>query len=81
MPKGHLNYTTPLNLLVTPEMKSTISAVRFYRGSRSVGETTKDLISDALSRWIGALAPADRRRFDEILANVKIAEAYRGHPE
>lgn len=76
MPKLHASYTEPLNLLVTRDMKNTLTAVRYHKGIKSVGEATKDVILMGLDKFLAGLSPVDRKRFDEILDNVKVQAAY-----
>ena len=78
MPKLHADFTAPLNLLVAPAMKQSLVALGYYRGAKGhFAGPTKDLIQDGLDRFIAGLSPVERKRFEEILESVRVAEAYR----
>lgn len=77
MPKTHADFTTPLNILVTPEMKQLLIATSYHRGSRGAfGGVTRDMIQAGLDKYRAGLSPSERKAFDEILDNIKIQAAY-----
>lgn len=78
MPKLHADFTAPLNLLVGPAMKQMLVAAAFYRGEKgSFAAPTRDYIQAGMDAWLATLTTKERARFDEILANVKVSDAYR----
>lgn len=78
MPKLTSDYPTPLNILVTPAMKQTLIAVSFHQGRRGAfGAAARDMIQAGIDKYLASLGPADRKRFDEVMQNVKISSQYK----
>jgi len=53
--------------------KEMLTAIAYYRGEGgSYAGPVRDACASYVREWLARLTPAERRRFDEILDNVKV---------
>lgn len=73
MPKLSVDFPCPLSLSVTEEDKVYLIAVGYMMGAGGeYNQPARNFINQGIRRYVEGLAPADQKRFDEILANVRI---------
>lgn len=73
MPKMQINYTDQINFLAPNGTMSLLRAISYYRGSRGFyADPARDFMDRGIREFVEGLSPKDRKRFDEILENVKI---------
>lgn len=73
MPKKTTDFPEQINLLCPEDTTIMLVSIAYYRGDGGkYAGPARDFILTGIRNWIEALAPKDRKRFDEILANVKI---------
>lgn len=79
MPKKSTDFPEQINILCPEDTTIQLIAIAYYRGDggRYAGPA-RDFIATGIREWIEALAPKERKRFDEILANVKITRNLSG---
>lgn len=79
MPKKTTDFPEQINLLCPEDTTIMLIAIAYYRGDGGkYAGPARDFIATGIRNWIEALAPKDRKRFDEILANVKITRNLSG---
>lgn len=77
MPKLTIDFSIPINVLIRDDgTKESLIAIAYLRGEgSSYAGPVRDALARYVSEFVGGLSPADRRRYDEILANVRTAKA------
>ena len=75
MPKMTTDYPEQINFLAPRGVTSQLRAISYYRGERGrYADPARDFVSAGIIAFIAALPPKERRRFDDILATVRITE-------
>lgn len=79
MPKKSTDFPEQINILCPEDTTIQLIAIAYYRGDggRYAGPA-RDFIATGIREWIEALDAKSRKRFDEILANVKITRNLSG---
>jgi hypothetical protein len=73
MPKKRTDYPEQINILTVKGTTENLIAISYYRGDKGYyAGPAKDFIADGIKRFIESLTPKERKRFDEILENVRI---------
>ena len=74
MPKSSKEFTEQVTVLLRDDgTKETLTAIAYYRGEGgSYAGPVRDACASYVREWLARLTPAERRRFDEILDNVKV---------
>lgn len=74
MPKKGQEFTEQITVLLRDDdTKEMLTAIAFYRGDGgSYAGPVRDACATYVREWVARLTPAERRRFDEILDNVKV---------
>lgn len=76
MPKNGINFPDRLEYAVSHEMRVSLIALGFLTGSgASYARIARNLMQQAIDTAVAALSPERRKAYDEILANVEIAES------
>ena len=73
MPKLSTDFPEQINLLCPLDTQAQLIAIAYYRGEagRYAGPA-RDFILSGIRDWVEALGPKERKRYEEILANVRI---------
>lgn len=75
MTKKPLRFSDQINFLALAGTHAKLVAVSFYIGGKgAIGKGAKNIIDLGLNTFLNNLTPPERRRFDEILASVQVAE-------
>jgi len=79
MPKKTTDFPEQINILCPEDTTIQLIAIAYYRGDggRYAGPA-RDFIATGIREWIEALDAKSRKRFDDILANVKITRNLSG---
>lgn len=73
MPKNSRDFPCTINLGVSLEMKQALVAAGYYNGEGGeISSRARNYIKRAHDTWLFSLTPAERKEYDQILANVKI---------
>lgn len=77
MPKLTVDFSVPINVLIRDDgTKEQLIAIAYLRGEgSSYAGPVRDALARYVSAFVGGLSPADRKRFDEILSNVRTTMA------
>jgi hypothetical protein len=77
--KKKKNYTDQLNFLASDGTRNLLIAIAYLRGDRlgRYAPVAKDFIEEGIQKFREGLTERDKKAFNEILANVTTAEAYR----
>lgn len=73
MPKTEKKYKGQLSLLVPEGDFHKLVAIAYYRGKKRYSDVSRSMLSDGIVKFEKSLGPKDKKRFDEILQNVKIS--------
>lgn len=74
MAKKPLIYRDQINFLALEGTHNKLVAVSFYIGGKGkIGVGAKNIMDMGLDAFLSRMTPAERRRFDEILASVQTA--------
>lgn len=74
MPKLNLVYTNQINFLTVEGTADMLKAISYYQGSMGhLADPARNFIDRGIREFIESLDAKERRRFDEILENVRIA--------
>jgi hypothetical protein len=75
MPKLHRDFPDQLSVGVTLEMRQKLVAIGYAQGSGGeYAGAVRNLLADALDRYVSGLDARRRADFDSILLNVKARE-------
>jgi len=75
MPKMSKDFPSQLSLSVTHEMRQQLVSIGYLMGSGGqYAASVRNLLQDAIYRYISELPDKKRTEFDQILANVKARE-------
>lgn len=78
MPKRTSDFPDRLEFAVTADMRIKLLALGFLTGrGKSYAGIARNLLEQAINTSIDGLSPERRKAYDEILSNVKVAEANR----
>lgn len=78
MPKTVLNFNEQINFLASSGTLDQLIAISYYRGETGkYAGPVRDFVAKGIREWVGSLSPAERKRYEEILANVKVTSKYR----
>lgn len=74
MPKLSKDFDTTLNFGVELELKQVLTAMGYFQGRKGeYSSPARNLLWGAYRKWYAALSERDRKDYDSILANVKLA--------
>jgi hypothetical protein len=75
MPKLSRDFPAQLSLQVTEETRIRLIAIGYHTGNGGEYATpARNLLHRAIQEFEARMTPAERREYDEILANVRIRE-------
>lgn len=79
MPKKIIDFSIPINVLIRDDgTRALLIAIAYYRGEGgSYAGPVRDALGAYTRDFVKALAPSEKKRFDEILETVKTSEAMR----
>lgn len=73
MSKKKVNFTDKFIVLCPPDTRDHLVAISYYRGEAgSYAGPARDFIARGIREFIESLSAEDKKRFDEILSNVRI---------
>lgn len=73
MPKKTIDYTDKFIVLCPPGTTEALIAISYYRGEAGqYAGPIRDFVARGIREFVESLSDKDRRRYDEILANVRI---------
>ena len=71
--KKDLVYVDQVSFLSVAGTLDQLRAIAYYRGDKGkLGTAARDMMSMGIESWLAALSPPEKRRFNEILASVKV---------
>lgn len=75
MPKTKLVFVDQINFLTVAGTQTKLRAISYYLGGRGVfADAARNFIDSGVRNFIEGLSDKERKRFDEILANLTIAD-------
>lgn len=79
MPKKTIDFNIPINVLIRDDgTRALLIAIAYFRGEGgSYAGPVRDALGAYTRTFVASLSPTDKRRFDDILASVKVTEATR----
>ncbi len=74
MPKKGQDFTEQITVLLRDDgTKEALTAIAYFRGDGgSYAGPVRDACASYVREWLARLTPAERKRFDEILGNVRV---------
>lgn len=76
MPKTKLVFVDQINFLTVAGTQTKLRAISYYRGGRGVfADAARDFIDAGIRNFIEGLSDKERKRFDEILDNLTMADS------
>lgn len=73
MPKKTIDFTDKFIVLCRPGTRDHLVAISYFRGEAGTyAGPARDMIARGIREFLERLTDADRKRFEEILQNVKI---------
>lgn len=77
MPKKKTDFPEHINLLLLEGTTELLVAISFFRGEAgSYAGPARDYIFQGVQRFKSGLSDADRKRFEQILANVQTRRSF-----
>ncbi len=75
MPKMHKDFPAQLSLGVSVDMRQKLQALGYYLGNGGeYAGAVRNLLHEAINRYVNNLSDKERVYFDEMLSNVKARE-------
>lgn len=77
MPKKGSDFNQQITVLLRDDgTKQILTAIAYFRGDGgSYAGPVRDACASYVREWLAKLTPAERKRFDDILDNVKVKAA------
>lgn len=73
MPKKTIDFPEQINILAPAGITEKLIAIAYYRGQAGAyAGPARDFLARGIDQFIEGLSDKDRKRFNEILANVRI---------
>lgn len=78
MPKSTIEFPVHLNTLQREGVREKLRAISYFRGdSGDFGAVARDFIEAGIVAFEAGLSPSERRRYGEILENVRVTVTLR----